>query len=239
MPDSPEPDRRSDPSPAAPGIEEASSSPGDAPENVYWQDTRIGRRDREELREHRGAVLWFTGLSGSGKTTLAALTEERLHREGCATYHLDGDNIRHGLSRNLGFSPEDRAENIRRVAEAAKLFVDAGVLVATSVISPYRDDRTRAREAMDRPDDFIEIFVSCPVEVCESRDPKGLYERARAGEIENFTGVSAPYEDPEDPEIVVRTDQEAPGACVDRIVRYLRDGGYIRPRAEPAASSGG
>lgn len=219
-------------------MSDASPSEKSPPANVYWQETRVDREDREGRRRHRGAVLWFTGLSASGKTTLAALTEERLNREGYATYHLDGDNVRHGLCMDLGFSPEDREENIRRVGEVAKLFVDAGVLVATSFISPYRSDRKRARESMHRPEDFIEVFVSCPLEVCEARDPKGLYERARAGEIDDFTGISAPYEDPLDPELTLRTDRLDPEACVNRIIRHLRDEGYIRPAAEDAASAG-
>lgn len=238
-------ERDPDPTPSAAGPSDGTASepggpPDDAPpENVYWQETRVDRDDREGRRRHRGAVLWFTGLSASGKTTLAALTEERLNREGYATYHLDGDNVRHGLCRDLGFSPEDREENIRRVGEVARLFVDAGVLVATSFISPYRSDRRRARESMDRPEDFVEIFVSCPLEICEDRDPKGLYARARAGQIENFTGISAPYEEPRRPELMLRTDRLDPEDCVNRIVRYLREKGYIRPAAEVPASAGG
>lgn len=207
------------------------------PENVYWQETRVKRADREEARGHRGFVLWFTGLSASGKTTLAALTEERLHRAGHATFMLDGDNVRHGLNRDLGFSPEDRDENIRRVGEVARLFAEAGVVVTTSFISPYREVRRAIRERMSRDDDFVEIFVDCPLEVCEERDPKGLYARARAGEIDNFTGIDAPYEEPEAPEITVETHRLEPEECVDRILAYLRENGYIEATAEARVAS--
>lgn len=205
------------------------------PDNVYWQETRVSREDRERARGHRGACLWFTGLSASGKTTLATAVEERLHRSGYSTFMLDGDNLRHGLNRDLGFSPEDRDENIRRVGEVARLFVEAGTFVTTSFISPYREVRRAVRERFERPDDMVEIHVSCPLEVCEERDPKGLYARARAGEIEDFTGISAPYEEPEDPEIVVDTEALAPEACVERIVAWLHDQGYVGADALHAA----
>lgn len=207
--------------------------------NVVWQETRVSRTDREEQRGQRGAVLWFTGLSASGKSTLAILTEERLHRMGYATFILDGDNVRHGLNRDLGFTPGERDENIRRVGEVAKLFVDAGTLVATAFISPYRRERDGVRALMERPDDFIEIFVKCPLEVCEERDPKGLYERARAGEIENFTGIDAPYEEPESPDLVVETHGREPEECVAQILGYLRERGYIdrKNRASGAAAT--
>lgn len=206
--------------------------------NVVWQDNPVKREDRERRRGHRGVLLWFTGLSGAGKTTLAMRLEKRLHREDCFTYVLDGDNVRHGLSGDLGFTAEDRNENIRRVGEVAKLFVNAGAMVATSFISPYRADRDRVREAMDREDDFIEVHVACPVEVCEERDPKGLYARARAGEIENFTGISAPYEAPESPELVVRTDLHDPETCVDLIMEYLRERGYLARLDEKTDGAG-
>lgn len=209
------------------------------PENVFWQQTRVSREDRERRRGHRGAVIWFTGLSASGKSTLAAMTEERLHRLGLATFMLDGDNVRHGLNRDLGFSPEDRNENIRRVGEVARLFAQAGTFVTASFISPYRELRQSIRNRMTRPDDFIEVFVDCPVEVCEQRDPKGLYEQARAGEIENFTGISAPYEEPADPEVHVHTDREDPAESVDRIMTYLRDEGYVTASPEKARHAGG
>jgi adenylylsulfate kinase len=210
----------------------------DTPENVFWQQTRVSREDREQRRGHRGAVLWFTGLSASGKSTLAALTEERLWRLGHATFMLDGDNVRHGLNRDLGFSPEDRDENIRRVGEVARLFCEAGTFVTASFISPYRELRNTIRGRMTREDDFIEVFVDCPVEVCEERDPKGLYARARAGEIEDFTGISAPYEEPESPEIHVHTDREDPRGSVERIMTWLEENGYIAARDAAASASG-
>ncbi len=211
----------------------------DPSDNVFWQETRVSREDRERRRGHRGAVIWFTGLSASGKTTLAALTEERLHRLGHATFMLDGDNVRHGLNRDLGFSPEDRNENIRRVGEVARLFAQAGTFVTASFISPYREVRRSIRERMSREDDFVEVFVDCPLEVCEERDPKGLYAQARAGEIENFTGISAPYEEPADPEVHVRTDRETPDESVDRILAHLREAGYVTASAEKARQAGG
>jgi len=215
---------------------EQSDSP---PENVFWQETRVSREDRERARGHRGACLWFTGLSASGKTTLAMGVEERLHRAGYATFMLDGDNVRHGLNRDLGFSPEDRDENIRRVGEVARLFVEAGTFVTTSFISPYREVRAAVRERFERPDDLVEIFVSCPIEVCEERDPKGLYEMARSGEIDDFTGISAPYEEPRDPEIVVETHMATPEACVDRILAWLHDQGYVGADALQVARATG
>lgn len=195
--------------------------------NVVWQETRVRRADREAARGQRGAVLWFTGLSAAGKTTLATAVEERLHREGYATYMLDGDNVRHGLNRDLGFSAQDRDENIRRVGEVAKLFVDAGTIVLTAFISPYRKTRAEIRELMEREGDYIEVFVKCPLEVCEERDPKGLYERARAGEIANFTGIDDPYEEPEEPEVVVETHRHDVERCVREVMGYLRREGYI------------
>lgn len=196
--------------------------------NIFWQQTRISREDRESSRGHRGAVLWFTGLSGSGKSTLASRLEERLYDEGYSTYILDGDNVRHGLNRDLGFAPEDRTENIRRVGEVAKLFADAGVLVSTAFISPYREDRDQVRTILEREMDFVEIFVSCPLEVCEERDPKGLYKKARAGEIKGFTGIDAPYEAPETPELVIETHRMDPDESVDAILEWLEARGYIR-----------
>ena len=210
----------------------------ETPENVYWQETRVTREQREAARGHRGFVLWFTGLSASGKTTLAALTEERLHGAGHATFMLDGDNVRHGLNRDLGFSPEDRDENIRRVGEVARLFVESGTIVTTSFISPYREVRRAIRDRMSREDDFVEVFVKCPLEVCEERDPKGLYERVRAGEIENFTGIDAPYEEPEDAELVVETHRDRPDVCVGRILAYLRQNGYVDAPVEAAEAAG-
>ncbi len=162
------------------------------------------RAERENLLKQKGVILWFTGLSGAGKSTLAVALEKELTAEGKLCYRLDGDNIRHGLNNNLGFSPEDRTENIRRIGEVAKLFVDAGVIVMTSFISPYRKDRDLVR-ALVQPGEFVEIYIRCAVEECEKRDPKGLYQKARAGEIPEFTGISAPYEEPEHPEVVIDT----------------------------------
>ena len=194
---------------------------------VFWQGSSVSRADREDRRGHRGCVLWFTGLSASGKSTLATQVEERLFDEGYFTYVLDGDNMRHGLCSDLGFSPEDRAENIRRVGEVAKLFAESGAIVLTAFISPYRRDRRRVRQLMTRDGDFVEIFVACPLEVCEQRDPKGLYRRARAGEIRDFTGIDAPYEAPEAAELVVETQDRGVAECVDQIIGYLRRNGYI------------
>jgi len=189
--------------------------------NIFWCEGKVKREDRERLLGQKGVVIWFTGLSGSGKSTLAYAVEEKLHKMGYLTYVLDGDNIRHGLNSDLGFSPEDREENIRRVGEVAKLFADAGVIVMTAFISPYRKDRRRARRLMDEGR-FVEVYCKCNVEVCEKRDPKGLYKKAKAGEIDAFTGVSAPYEEPEKPEIVVETDKQSVEECVEKIIKYLK-----------------
>ena len=189
--------------------------------NIFWCEGKVKREDRERLLGQKGVVIWFTGLSGSGKSTLAYAVEEKLHKMGYLTYVLDGDNIRHGLNSDLGFSPEDREENIRRVGEVAKLFADAGVIVMTAFISPYRKDRRRARRLMDEGR-FVEVYCKCGLEVCERRDPKGLYKKAKAGEIDQFTGVSAPYEEPERPEIVVETDKQSVEECVEKIIQYLK-----------------
>ena len=175
--------------------------------NIRWHDGEVTRADRAELLGHAGATLWFTGLSGSGKSTIAVALEQELHKRGVLVYRLDGDNVRHGINKNLGFSAEDRTENVRRVGEVSKLFVDAGFLVLSSFISPYLADRRLVRE-MHETDDlpYIEIFVDCSLHVAESRDPKGLYKKARAGEIRDFTGIDAPYERPESAEVHLRTD---------------------------------
>jgi bifunctional enzyme CysN/CysC len=190
-------------------------------QNIFWSKGKIDRQARERRNKHKGAIIWLTGLSGAGKSTIATELERELFAMGLHTYILDGDNIRHGLSANLGFSPEDRQENIRRVGEVAKLMMDAGVLVITAFISPYRDDRRLARSLVDEGD-FIEVYVNAPVEVCEQRDPKGLYKKARAGQIKEFTGVSAPYEAPEKPEVEVHTDKQSPAECVAHIIDYLK-----------------
>src|SRR6185369_12910475 len=189
--------------------------------NIVWHPGAVTRADRETLNGHRGCIVWLTGLSGSGKSTIAVALEKRLWDQGVRAFILDGDNIRHGLNKNLGFSPADRTENIRRIGEVAKLFTEAGVVVATAFISPYRADRDQVRKIM-KEGDFIEVFVQAPLDVCEQRDPKGLYKKARAGEIKEFTGISAPYEAPEDPEITVHTAQETRDESVARIVEFLR-----------------
>jgi len=193
--------------------------------NVVWHEARVTREMRERLNGHKGAALWFTGLSGAGKSTLAHAVEERLHAMGCRTFVIDGDNVRHGLCSDLGFSDADRVENIRRVAEVAKLFVEAGVLTLTAFISPFRADRARARRLLG--EDFVEIYCDASLDVCESRDVKGLYKRARKGEIPDFTGVSSPYEPPEHPEIVAPTGTESLETCVDRVVNWLAQRGVI------------
>ncbi len=190
--------------------------------NIFWTEEKITARERALRTGHRGAVIWLTGLSGAGKSTIAQSLERDLFHRGMHTYVLDGDNIRHGLTSNLGFSPDDRMENIRRVSEVAKLMADAGTVVITAFISPYRMDRRRAREiALEGNAEFIEVFVDAPLEVCEARDPKNLYKKARAGEIREFTGIDAPYEAPEDPEIVVHTDQQTVDESVATILEQL------------------
>lgn len=194
--------------------------------NTVWHHATIVRDDRERLNGHKSAILWFTGLSGSGKSTIANAVEARLFEMGCRTFVLDGDNVRHGLNGDLGFSPEDRVENIRRLGEVAKLFVHAGVITLTAFISPYRADRDRAR-GIQADGDFVEIYCRCPLEVCETRDPKGLYKKARAGEIKEFTGISAPYEEPENAELVLDTGKVGVEGCVDQVVAYLRGRGIL------------
>ncbi len=187
--------------------------------NITWHGGHIGRKEREALLKQKGATIWLTGLSGSGKSTVAVAAEAELVNRGHLAYVLDGDNVRHGLNKNLGFSPEDRTENIRRIGEVAKLFTDSGVIVFTSFISPYRSDRDEVRALFD-DGDFLEVHVSTDIETCEERDPKGLYKKARAGEIPEFTGVSAPYEAPEKPELVLDTGK----LSVEESVVALIDG---------------
>lgn len=190
--------------------------------NIFWTEEKITQKERAAQMGHRGAVVWFTGLSGAGKSTIAQALERELFKRAMHTYVLDGDNVRHGLNSNLGFSPEDRVENIRRVSEMAKLMADSGVVVVTAFISPYRLDRRRAREiALEGNAEFIEVFVDAPLEVCEARDPKQLYKKARAGEIREFTGIDAPYEPPEDPEIVVHTDRQSVDESIATILEQL------------------
>ena len=194
--------------------------------NITWSHSLVTRQARQERYKHTGAILWFTGLSGSGKSTLAKAVEQTLFERGCQTYILDGDNVRFGLNRDLGFSPEDRTENIRRIGEVAKLFMDAGAIVLTAFISPYRTDRDANREIVGEGE-FLEIYAKCSLEECENRDPKGLYKKARAGEIPEFTGISAPYEEPLNPEIVVETDQYSVGECVMQVVGHLEELGIL------------
>ncbi|MDP2620310.1 MAG: sulfate adenylyltransferase subunit CysN [Hyphomicrobiales bacterium] len=194
--------------------------------NVHWQALDIHKGARAEMKHQRPCMLWFTGLSGAGKSTIANLVEKKLHALGRHTYTLDGDNVRHGLNRDLGFTDADRVENIRRVAETAKLFVDAGLIVLVSFISPFRSERRMARELVDKGE-FVEVFVDTPIEVCAARDPKGLYKRAMAGEIKNFTGIDSPYEIPRDAEIRVDTTDRKPEAVAEEIIAYLSEGGYL------------
>jgi len=194
--------------------------------NIVWHQGAITRENRQQLNGHKGCTVWLTGLSGSGKSTIAVELEKRLLERGVRTYILDGDNIRHGLNKNLGFSPEDRTENIRRIGEVAKLFCDAGLVALTAFISPYRADRDQVRAIM-RPGDFIEVFVDCPVEVCEQRDVKGLYKKARDGEIKEFTGVSAPYEAPSAPELLIETSDQSVEKSALQMLAYLERQGII------------
>lgn len=188
--------------------------------NITWHQAIVTAEDRERLLNQKGCVIWFTGLSGSGKSTLANAVAQLLHQRQHHTYVLDGDNVRHGLNKNLGFSPADREENIRRIGEVAKLFADAGSIVMTAFISPYRADRVQARALL--PDDrFVEVFVECPLDVCEERDVKGLYKKARAGEIKEFTGISAPYESPTEPEVTLNTAELSLEESALAVIAYL------------------
>ncbi len=194
--------------------------------NITWHAHNVTPEERQHIKGHKGAVLWFTGLSGSGKSSLANAIEGALYERNCHTYVLDGDNIRHGLNKNLGFSPEDRHENIRRIGEVARLFADAGLIALTAFISPYIGDRQMAR-AMNPEGRFIEIYCECPLDVCETRDPKGLYKKARAGQLKDFTGIDAPYEAPEKPEITVRTDLDNMEKCTAKVISYLERNNII------------
>jgi len=195
--------------------------------NIVWHHATVTRARRETQNGHRGAIVWFTGLSGSGKSTLAHAVEETLHRQGCRTFVLDGDNVRHGLCGDLGFSSKDRVENIRRIGEMAKLFMEAGVIVLTAFISPFRADRERVRGMVEHGD-FIEIYCDAPIGVCESRDVKGMYKKARAGLIAEFTGISSPYEAPEDPELTVNTGTAELDDCVQQVIGEMVQRGLIK-----------
>lgn len=194
--------------------------------NTVWHNATVTRERREQLNQHRSTLLWFTGLSGSGKSTLAHSVEERLYQLGCRTFVFDGDNVRHGLCSDLGFSREERIENIRRIGEMSKLFLDAGLISLTAFISPFRKDREFVRNLV-RPEKFIEIYCECPIEVCETRDVKGLYKRARAGEIKEFTGISSPYEAPENPDLVLDTAHSPLSMCAEEVITLLTQRGII------------
>ena len=195
-------------------------------QNIVWHETTVSKSERESINGHKGCTVWLTGLSGSGKSTLANLLEKSLWERGIRSFVLDGDNVRHGLNKDLGFSPADRTENIRRIGEVAKLFTEAGVINSTAFISPYRADRDLVREIMN-DGDFIEVLVDCELEECEKRDPKGLYKKARAGEIPEFTGISAPYEAPEKPELTINTTSQSPEDSLAEIIGYLESKGYL------------
>src|SRR5581483_9129527 len=196
--------------------------------NIVWHQGAVTRGDREQLNGHKGCTVWLTGLSGSGKSTIAVALEKELWASGVRAYILDGDNVRHGLNKNLGFSPADRTENIRRIGEVAKLFTEAGMVALTAFISPYRADRDQVRAIM-QPGDFIEVLIDCPLEVCEQRDVKGLYQKARAGQIPEFTGISAPYEPPERPELTIRSDRQSVEESVQQVLAYLERRGIVPP----------
>jgi adenylylsulfate kinase len=198
--------------------------------DVVWHHATVTRERRQKQNGHRSVILWFTGLSGSGKSTLAHAVEEELHKMGCRTFVFDGDNVRHGLNSNLGFSKEDRRENIRRIGEMCKLFIEAGVIALTAFISPFREDRERVRNLVPHGD-FLEIFCDCSLEVCESRDIKGMYARARKGEIKEFTGISSPYEAPENAELVIDTTLPLT-TCVGKVLACLRERGIFEKPAE-------
>lgn len=195
--------------------------------NVTWHESHVDRKEREKLLKQKGCTIWFTGLPSSGKSTTAFTLEHELVKRGYLAYVLDGDNIRHGLNKNLGFSAEDREENIRRIGEVAKLFADAGLITMTSFISPYRKDRDLARRIHNEAGlNFFEIFIDTPVGICEERDPKGLFQKARNGEIKGFTGVDDPYEAPLNPEMVLKTENKSPEEIVNDIIDYLNNSGF-------------
>jgi len=195
--------------------------------NITWHEGHVSRQEREKLLDQKGTLLWFTGLSGSGKSTIAYTLEHALVQRGHLVYVLDGDNIRHGLNKNLGFSAEDRQENIRRIGEVGKLFVDAGVITLTAFISPYRADREVARQTVG-PENFFEIYCNTPLAVCETRDPKGLYKKARAGEIKGFTGIDDPYEPPDHPTLVIDATHTPPQDATVMLIELLESAGRIR-----------
>ncbi len=195
--------------------------------NIKWHQGKITKEDRRKLMKQRGVVIWLTGLSGSGKSTIAVELEHALVENKQQAYILDGDNIRHGLNKNLGFSPEDRSENIRRIGEVAKMFVDANIITITAFVSPYREDRDSAR-ALAKEGEFIEVYVKCPLDVCEQRDTKGLYKKARAGEVKKFTGISAPYEEPSNPELTIDSSKLSVEESTRVILNYLEEKGFVK-----------
>lgn len=199
---------------------------GNKSSNVVWHVTDVTKRERNRLNNQQSVIIWFTGLSGSGKSTIASALEKRLHLLSARTYILDGDNMRFGLNSDLGFSDDDRKENIRRIGEVAKLFVDSGVIVLSSFISPFIEDRGFVRTIVDE-DEFIEIYIKCPLGICEQRDPKGLYSRARKGEIKQFTGIDSPYEEPREPEMTIDTSKSSVDEAVEKIIYYLYNRSYL------------
>ena len=201
-------------------MEQTSQSPLSKATNIVWHQSSVDREARSQQRGHGSAILWFTGLSGSGKSTLANAVNVALHKNGYATYVLDGDNIRHGLCKDLGFSDLDREENIRRIGEVSKLFLDAGIIVLTAFVSPFRIDRDNARALVGK-NDFIEIHCSAALDICETRDTKGLYAKARKGDIKDFTGISSPYEEPQNPELKIDTGNKEIDECVDIVMNFL------------------
>ena len=194
--------------------------------NIIWHHATVTRELRELQNKHKSTVLWFTGLSGSGKSTLAHAVEEKLHQSGCRTFVLDGDNVRHGLCRDLGFEESDRRENIRRVGETAKLFIEAGIITLTAFISPFLEDRNRVRSIFQNGN-FLEVYCKCPLEVCEQRDVKGFYQRARDGKVKQFTGISSPYEPPKNPELIVETDKLTLEESVIQVMGLLKTRGNV------------
>ena len=195
--------------------------------NIKWHHGKITKVDRVKLLNQKGVTIWLTGLSGSGKSTIAVELEHALIENRHQAYILDGDNIRHGLNKNLGFSPEDRTENIRRIGEVAKLFTDAGIITITAFISPYREDRDAVRKLLNNGE-FIEVYVKCPLDVCEERDTKGLYKKARAGEVKDFTGISAPYEEPLNPELTIDSSKLTVEESTRTVLNYLEEKGYVK-----------
>ena len=210
-------------------MSDASASPSVGQRDLVWHNATVTRARRESLNGHRAAIVWFTGLPGAGKSTIAHTVEERLHQGGCRTFVFDGDNVRHGLCSDLSFSAEDRHENIRRIGEMAKLFIEAGVIALTAFISPFASDRRLVRSLVTAGD-FLEVYCECPLDVCETRDVKGLYRKARRGEIAEFTGISSPYEPPQAPELTLDTSRLSIDECASRVLDLLHSRGVARAR---------